>query len=195
VFACVTIAASDLPASAAFYTTVLPGDRPDFSVVAADGPDAVTRRLHLGFAAASREDVDAFWRAGVDAGHPSDGEPGPRPQYRHDYYGAFLLDPDGNSIEAVHHGAMRAPGLVDHVWIRVSDLAASRRFYESLAPRVGCRVGTDTPERVSFNAVEGSFSLVEGEPTANLRWAFAAADAATERDPDGNVVELTRRSA
>jgi hypothetical protein len=38
--------------------------------------------------------VDEFWRAGTDAGYRSDGEPGPRPQYEPDYYGAFLLDPD-----------------------------------------------------------------------------------------------------
>ena len=41
--------------------------------------------------------VDAFWQAGIDAGHPNDGAPGPRTVYSPDYYGAFLLDPDGNS--------------------------------------------------------------------------------------------------
>jgi hypothetical protein len=51
--------------------------------------------------------VDEFWRVGTAAGYRDDGVPGPRPQYRADYYGAFLLDPDGNSIEAVHHGALR----------------------------------------------------------------------------------------
>ena len=49
--------------------------------------------------ARSRADVDAFWRVGVDAGFASDGEPGERPQYTEGYYGAFLLDPDGNSAE------------------------------------------------------------------------------------------------
>ena len=60
----------------------------------------MTRRLHIGFAAPSREHVDAFWRAGTEAGYQDDGAPGPRPQYHADYYGAFLLDPDGNSAEA-----------------------------------------------------------------------------------------------
>jgi catechol 2,3-dioxygenase-like lactoylglutathione lyase family enzyme len=40
-----------------------------------------------------------------------DGAPGPRPQYGGDYYGAFLLDPDGNSAEAVHHGSLREHGV------------------------------------------------------------------------------------
>jgi hypothetical protein len=54
----------------------------------------VTRRLHVAFVAASTGKVDAFWQAGVEAGHPSDGEPGPRTVYHQGYYGAFLLDPD-----------------------------------------------------------------------------------------------------
>ena len=57
--------------------------------------------------APTREHVHAFWQAGVDAGYRDDGEPGPRPQYRPDYYagyyGAFVLDPDGNNIELVFH--------------------------------------------------------------------------------------------
>ena len=52
----------------------------------------------------SRAHVDEFWRAGTEAGYRDDGAPGPRPQYSPDYYGGFLLDPDGNSAEAVHHG-------------------------------------------------------------------------------------------
>ena len=54
------------------------------------------------FAAESRPEVDAFWRRGVDAGYTSDGEPGLRPQYHPNYYGGFLLDPDGNSVEALY---------------------------------------------------------------------------------------------
>ena len=54
----------------------------------------MTRRLHVAFVAASTGKVDAFWQAGVEAGHPSDGEPGPRTVYHQGYYGAFLLDPD-----------------------------------------------------------------------------------------------------
>jgi predicted lactoylglutathione lyase len=53
--------------------------------------------------APSRERVDAFWHAGIEAGHRDDGAPGPRPQYSKDYYGTFLLDPDGNNVELVNH--------------------------------------------------------------------------------------------
>jgi hypothetical protein len=67
----------------------------------------VTRRLHIAFVAPSRAGVDEFWRAGTSAGYRDDGRPGARPQYSAGYYGAFLLDPDGNSTEAVHHGEPR----------------------------------------------------------------------------------------
>jgi hypothetical protein len=50
--------------------------------------------------------VDEFWRAGLAAGGRDDGAPGLRPDYHADYYGAFLIDPDGNRVEAVcHRGA------------------------------------------------------------------------------------------
>jgi hypothetical protein len=47
--------------------------------------------------------VDELWRPGTGAGYRSDGAPGSRPEYGNDYYRGFLLDPDGNSAEAVHH--------------------------------------------------------------------------------------------
>ena len=99
----VTIRVADRAASERFYRAVLPalgieltsaGEWDDFSLAQADDEHPPTRHLHIGFAAPSREHVDAFWRAGVDAGYESDGEPGTRPQYSEDYYGAFLLDPD-----------------------------------------------------------------------------------------------------
>src|SRR5436853_290424 len=80
--------------------------------------------------ARSREHVDEFWRVGTEAGYQPDGEPGPRPQYGPDYYGGFLLDPDGNSAEAVHHDSVRQDGIVDHLWLRVSDVAVARDFYQ-----------------------------------------------------------------
>ena len=67
----------------------------DFALGEATPERPATTGLHVAFAAPTRMHVDAFWRAGVDAGHPSDGEPGPRPVYGGDYYGGFLLDPDG----------------------------------------------------------------------------------------------------
>lgn len=59
--------------------------------------------VHIAFAAASRAEVDAFHRAGLAAGGKDNGGPGLRPHYHANYYGAFLLDPDGNNIEAVCH--------------------------------------------------------------------------------------------
>jgi catechol 2,3-dioxygenase-like lactoylglutathione lyase family enzyme len=185
VFDHVTIRASDRAASERFYDTVLgaigverlaTGDLftewGDFSVAQADDEFPVTRRLHVGFVAPSRDAVDRFWRAGTEAGYESDGEPGPRPQYSPEYYGGFLLDPDGNSAEAVHHGDMRHSGLVDHVWIRVADLAAAKRFYEQVGQHAGFRLGHDSPERARFGGEDGSFSLLPGPPTEHLHMAF-----------------------
>ena len=139
-------------------------------------------------------------RSGVPAWRrdfESDGEPGPRPVYGGDYYGGFLLDPDGNSAEAVHHEGSRT-GQVDHLWIRVADVQASKRFYEAIAPRAGLAIGRDTPERVQFRgAAGGSFSLLSGDHlTENLHMAFPAADGAhrTLVDPDGHNVELVSRT-
>jgi catechol 2,3-dioxygenase-like lactoylglutathione lyase family enzyme len=59
--------------------------------------------VHIAFAAASKEQVDAFYRAALAAGGRDNGAPGPRPHYHAGYYGAFVLDPDGHNIEAVCH--------------------------------------------------------------------------------------------
>src|SRR4051794_35021780 len=67
----------------------------DFSTAQAEDERPVTRGLHVGFGARSTAEVDAFWQAGTAAGYRSDGQPGLRPQYHAEYYGAFLLDPDG----------------------------------------------------------------------------------------------------
>ncbi len=144
------------------------------SPVTPDKP--ATRGLHLGFAARSREAVDAFWRAGIEAGYRDDGAPGPRPQYRADYYGGFLLDPDGNSVEAVHHGAVDERRVIDHLWIRVRSLPAARAFWELVAGQAGFELAAATSERIQFRGDGSSFSLVPGPPTAHLHVAFPAAD-------------------
>ncbi|TRC72797.1 VOC family protein [Mesorhizobium sp. WSM4307] len=64
----------------------------------------LTGRHHLAFQARDHAMVDAFHKAGLAAGGTDNGAPGERP-YHPGYYAAFLLDPDGNNIEAVHHGA------------------------------------------------------------------------------------------
>jgi catechol 2,3-dioxygenase-like lactoylglutathione lyase family enzyme len=63
----------------------------------------LTGRHHIGFQAKDRAAVDAFFRVGLENGGRDNGKPGERP-YHPGYYAAFLLDPDGNNIEAVHHG-------------------------------------------------------------------------------------------
>lgn len=60
-----------------------------------------TSRTHLAFVAPTREAVRCFHRAGLEAGAKENGEPGPRPDYGPAYFAAFLIDPDGNNVEAV----------------------------------------------------------------------------------------------
>jgi catechol 2,3-dioxygenase-like lactoylglutathione lyase family enzyme len=74
----------------------------------------LTGRLHLAFRADSQEAVQRFHRDGLAAGGRDNGRPGERP-YHPGYYAAFLLDPDGNNIEAVYHGpakSISAPSIV-----------------------------------------------------------------------------------
>jgi catechol 2,3-dioxygenase-like lactoylglutathione lyase family enzyme len=67
---------------------------------------ALTGRHHLAFQAASRGMVDSFYKAALANGGRDNGPPGERP-YHPGYYAAFVLDPDGNNIEAVYHGEAR----------------------------------------------------------------------------------------
>jgi catechol 2,3-dioxygenase-like lactoylglutathione lyase family enzyme len=61
--------------------------------------------FHLAFAAPTRAAVDAFHAAALEAGGRDEGAPGLRPHYGPDYYAAFVIDPDGHKLEAVHQGA------------------------------------------------------------------------------------------
>ena len=58
---------------------------------------------HIAFRANSRAEVDAFYKAALEAGGKDNGAPGVRPHYHENYYGAFVLDPEGHNIEAVCH--------------------------------------------------------------------------------------------
>ncbi|UCI22052.1 VOC family protein [Mesorhizobium sp. B2-1-8] len=109
----------DLPASRRFYEALfqalgvpIGGTGEDYFwadelfVSSADSRAALgklTGRHHLAFQARDHAMVDAFYEAGLAAGGTDNGAPGERP-YHPGYYAAFLLDPDGNNIEAVHHG-------------------------------------------------------------------------------------------
>jgi catechol 2,3-dioxygenase-like lactoylglutathione lyase family enzyme len=189
VFDHVGVSVSDREASRRFYDTVLAplgyeithstdefDEWWDFGIAEARADRPLTQRLHVAFVTRSRAEVDAFWRAGVDAGYASDGEPGPRPQYSPDYYGGFLLDPDGNSAEAVYLGRPReGENRIDHLWMRVGDLEASRRFWEAIAAVLGLRI-VERPERFHVAGDDRSFALVRGgEPSRNVHIAFPAA--------------------
>lgn len=78
-------------------------DKPDFWLTEATetGPGR-----HYAFSANSRAEVDAFYAAAMANGGRDNGGPGLRPEYHPNYYGAFVIDPDGNNVEAVCH----APG-------------------------------------------------------------------------------------
>ena len=111
------IGVRDMTASRAFYEAALaplgfavvmergdriafgPTRRPIFFLV--DGEP--TAGIHIAFQASARDRVDAFHAAGLEAGGQDNGAPGMRPQYHPHYYGAFVLDPDGNNAEAVCH--------------------------------------------------------------------------------------------
>jgi catechol 2,3-dioxygenase-like lactoylglutathione lyase family enzyme len=194
VFDHVTIRVSDVQASRPFYELALATlgfgepssggqffEWEDLSISQALEDRPVTRNLHLALVAGSRDAVDEWWRTMTAAGYRDDGAPGPRPQYSKHYYGAFVLDPDGNSVEAVHGDWPRGgENRIDHLWIRVRDLAAQRRFYETIAPVLGLRVGWDRPARFHVAGSERQFALVREDPvTENVHLAFPAPDNAT----------------
>lgn len=191
----VTIYVSDREASEQFFETILIplgiettyrtnafAEWDDFSLTHADEGHPLTTGLHIGFGAPSREHVDAFWKAGVDAGYENDGPPGPRTEYLPDYYGSFLRSPDGNSIEAVHYSDVpQRKGVIDHIWIRVADLAAATAFYRTVADTLGLRFD-QTPDRTTLHGPDGgSFSLLEGEPTRSLHMALPSDNAGVDR--------------
>src|SRR3954451_1416204 len=181
----VTVRSSDLDASLKLFTQVFElleftGRRRDgagfyewndFSVAQADGEHPATKNVHVGFAAASRDQVDNWWKSLTSAGYADDGAPGPRPEYSASYYGAFIRDHDDNSIEAVHHDDSRAGGAIDHLWIRVHDLDATRRFYTRIAPVLGLPFH-ERADRLHFTSDAGGFTLLEGRPTENVHLAI-----------------------
>jgi catechol 2,3-dioxygenase-like lactoylglutathione lyase family enzyme len=119
----VKVTVGDPEASKTFYRTVLEtlGISPLWesdhggqyaNLVVVGGPEPSTP-IHIGFVASSPDEVDAFYAAGIAAGYRENGAPGVRERYSSQaaglYYAAFLLDPDGNNIEAVHRGEFVAP--------------------------------------------------------------------------------------
>jgi catechol 2,3-dioxygenase-like lactoylglutathione lyase family enzyme len=124
----VTLVVSDYAGSKAFYEKALAplgikalmdfgqacgfgrDQKPDFWI--ATGPTSfqtpehlrIITPMHVAFAARDRGEVEAFYNAAMLAGAKDFGAPGVRAHYHADYYGAFVIDPDGHNIEAVFHG-------------------------------------------------------------------------------------------
>ena len=112
-----TLPVADLEASRLFYAAALgglgwaevsvesmptwgPPGGEDFSIAQGSPPPG---GMHIAFVADTREQVEAFHAGGLAAGGRDNGPPGERPQYHPGSYAAFLLDPDGNNVEAVLH--------------------------------------------------------------------------------------------
>jgi catechol 2,3-dioxygenase-like lactoylglutathione lyase family enzyme len=124
----VTVKVRDLEASKAFYgaalapfgARVLPYGEKGLSIGPEGSEDlGVTEGepsapIHIAFLAQDPATVDAFHAAALEAGGTDNGAPGRRPEYHERYYAAYVLDPDGNNVEAVCHtgpsGAESAPG-------------------------------------------------------------------------------------
>jgi catechol 2,3-dioxygenase-like lactoylglutathione lyase family enzyme len=118
-----TIRVSDMDRSRGFYAAALaplgfgivadyggdagiafgPPGQDDFAIAPA-GAGTPAGPIHLAFYAPNRSAVNDFHVFGMTAGGRDNGPPGLRPQYHESYYAAYLLDPDGNNVEAVHHG-------------------------------------------------------------------------------------------
>jgi catechol 2,3-dioxygenase-like lactoylglutathione lyase family enzyme len=90
----------DFPDDAAQGYAGFGRERPQFWIGTGQ---ALNGRLHVAFAARTRDEVSAFYTAALAAGAKDNGAPGLRPHYHANYYGAFVLDPDGHNIEAVTH--------------------------------------------------------------------------------------------
>ena len=110
---------ADFPKSKGFYVAVLAplgmtiiADGENWATFGKDGrtefwlgDGTPTGPIHLAFTAATREAVQAFHKAALEAGGRDNGAPGIRGHYHPNYYGAFVFDPDGHNIEAVCHQA------------------------------------------------------------------------------------------
>jgi catechol 2,3-dioxygenase-like lactoylglutathione lyase family enzyme len=124
IFAHISIKVADMPAASAFYRAALaplgieqkflverPGgqtagygrDKVGFFVETGDA--LAQGAVHMAFEARNRREVDAFHAAAIAAGGKDNGQPGIRPRYHDNYYAAFVIDPDGNNVEAVYQGA------------------------------------------------------------------------------------------
>jgi catechol 2,3-dioxygenase-like lactoylglutathione lyase family enzyme len=187
----ITLRVADLVVASSAFTAVLDEleieqttSTPSFSVwgnfalTQTDEEHPIARRVHIAFIAPTPAHVERFGQAGLNARFADDGPAGLRSEYADDYYAAFLKDRAGNSFEAVHRHGERPEGNIDHIALRVSDVAASTAFYSTIGPTVGLTVSRQTTDRAEFSvgASGGSFSVIAGEPTQNTHVAFSGED-------------------
>lgn len=182
-FAHVTIRATDRAASERFYRTVLgevgvvPSHESDeivawddFAILESDLEHSPTRNLHVAFVAPSREHVQAFWQAGIEAGYADDGAPGERRQYRSDYYGGrweqgVQFRGAWATFSLIHDGRPSTEGL--HIAFPAPDRQTVDDFHRA--------------------AVAAGYTS-DGEP-GERPWYASGYYAAYVLDPDGTNVE------
>jgi len=222
------LAISDLETSKAFYAKCLAplgiemiveadgwvgygrDGKPDFWF----GPDAELQKpMHIAFSAPDHATVDRFHQAALAAGGTDNGAPGIRDIYHPDYYGAFVLDPDGHNIEAVCHrpattdGYRIETGYVTGLVGRVAEMHASyyarhwhfTGFFETgIAAEMSKFINRYDADRdcswsaLIDNRVEASISIdgIDADSKgAHLRW-FIASDAARGKGIGGRLMKL-----
>lgn len=182
-----SVGVSDLGASIRFYDAALAplgarrrfrdGDYVAWGSATVNGHFAVCRRpsprpqlgAHACFAAGSREEVEAFHRAALAAGGEDNGPPGYRPQYSPDYYGAFVLDPDGNHLGVVARLAADQAStprarILDHLSIGTVHLGEAARFYDALLAPLGAARLRTRDDYVMFGTDLNDTTFILAEP-------------------------------
>ncbi|SMF09873.1 Catechol 2,3-dioxygenase [Tistlia consotensis] len=122
---------------------------------------------HVAFLAGSREAVEGFYKAGLAAGGLDEGAPGLRLHYADDYYAAYLRDPDGNKLQAVHYLG-GDPATVEaepfsHITLGCNDLERGRAFYDPVMASLGLARVVDEPD----------LSYGYGRAGSRLPWVYA----------------------
>ncbi len=150
----------------------------NFALTQSDEQHPVAQRFHVAFVAPTPAYVERFSRAGVEAGLTDNGPVTPRPDYADDYYTETLKDSAGNTFEAVYRDGDRPRGNIDHVAIRVNDVASSAAFYSTIGPAAGLTIRQQTNDRAAFavGASDGSFLVIAGKPTRHIHIAFSGQD-------------------
>ena len=121
-------------------------------------PATWSNGAHLALVAPDAAAVDAFHAAAMATGGIDEGPPGPRPHYAPDYYAAYVRDPDGNKLQAVHYGdgrtAASADEMVSHVTLGSNDLTRSGAFYDALLAPLGYTRVEDDEGSVAYGAAD-----------------------------------------